>query len=251
VEKSYFRLYFTRVGKYELELGKIRTLDLAYSPLLHVPSPVAIFDNVPGVGRLISKGTAEVDFVDDELSFSLTSDDGLFTKTFFRVEETVGGPIVKRYQSLLQTFAVTRIIKRKDEERIVGAAVLIPGVADYHGTVYKGETVRAAAYYFMENYLTDNKHGINLMHRDTLIENAIKIIQNYVTDKKMTFKVEVDLAADTHLSRQRDKVTYPKDTWLLWARILHDGLWEDIKNGKFTGWSPEGLGKLKPLEDVA
>jgi hypothetical protein len=141
--------------------------------------------------------------------------------------------------------------KKEKDERIVGAAVLIPGVADHHGTIYKEAVVRRAAYYFMEHYLTDNAHGINVMHKDKIIERAIKVIESFVIDRKMTYKVDVPKAAKGHLSKKRKKVTYPKGTWLMYSRVLNDTLWEGIKSGKYTGWSPEGLGEMKPLKDAA
>jgi hypothetical protein len=138
-------------------------------------------------------------------------------------------------------------IFKQGEERIVAAAVLVPDIPDLHGDKYDGPTVRKAAYYFMEHYLQDRKHGIDVMHNGKIIPNAIRVIQSFVLDEETQYKVEVPVASDDHISRKREDLTYPADTWIIYARVLSDALWDDIKRGKYTGWSMAGLARVKEV----
>lgn len=139
-----------------------------------------------------------------------------------------------------------KVIKQ-NEERVVAAAVLVPDIPDLHGDQYDGPTVRMAAYYFMEHYLQDRRHGIDVMHNGKIIPNAIRVIQSFVLDEETTYPVDVPVADEEHLSRERKDLTYPADTWIIYARVLSDELWEDIKKGKYTGWSMAGLARVQEV----
>ena len=139
-------------------------------------------------------------------------------------------------------------IWKRNEERIIGAAVLIPGVPDLQKDIYDGPTCREAAYYFMENYLQDRNNGLDVMHNGVVVPNALRVVQSYVLDEETSYDVDVTIASDNHLSRKRTKLTYPKDTWIMYARVLDDKLWNRIKSGELTGWSIEGLAKVRDLK---
>lgn len=136
-----------------------------------------------------------------------------------------------------------------DDERIVAAAVLVPNVPDLNGDIYDGPTVRKAAYSFMENYRDDSEHGINVMHQGKKIEKAIRVLQSFVLDVETTYECELTAATDDHLSQERKSVTYPADTWIMYAKILSDELWEAAKVGEFTGWSIQGYAKIETLKN--
>lgn len=136
----------------------------------------------------------------------------------------------------VQTF----IKKSSDEERIFGAAVLIPDVPDLHGEIYDEETVRNAAHYFMENYLQDDEHGIDVQHNEIIIPEGIKVIQSFVLDEDKTFDVEVPALNDEHPVKSESTVSFPKGTWIMYAKIEDDELWEDVKEGKYNSWSISG-----------
>jgi len=244
-----FVLSFNRQGHYDLRIDRSKIFQLTDHPAIYSAIPIAKMKHSGLPGIVIAEGRVNISHENGDEILTFSSEDRVFDgRSFIVAEDVHGNSILQRHNAKVVQGVAQLFFAKETEQRIVAAAVLIPGVADFHGTIYDGETVRAAAYYFMENYLVDNAHGINIMHKEKRIENAIKVLQSYVTDKKMSFSIDVEPTAEEHLSRRRTKVTYPKDTWLLWARILHDGLWDDIKNGKFTGWSPEGWGKLEPLK---
>lgn len=141
------------------------------------------------------------------------------------------------------------LIQKNVEDRIIASAVLIPGVTDLQGEYYEGSVVRKAAYYFMENYLTDMAHGIDIMHNGVVIPDAVKVIQSTVLDEEKNYEVEVSVTKSGHLSRQRKTVTYPKDTWLMYLRVVDDKIWEDTKSGDLTGLSIEGTSTVRKLKE--
>ena len=147
----------------------------------------------------------------------------------------------------VQKSLVNVSIIKQNEERVVAAAVLVPGIPDLHGDKYDGPTVRKAAYYFMEHYLQDRRHGIDVMHNGEIIPNAIRVIQSFVLDDDAVYAVDVPAADDEHISRNRKDLTYPADTWIIYARVLSDALWDDIKKGKYTGWSMAGLARVQEV----
>jgi hypothetical protein len=141
------------------------------------------------------------------------------------------------------------VFKSNSEERVVAAAVLVPNVPDLHGDIYDGPTVRKAAYSFMENYFSDVEHGINVMHKGKKIDKGIRVLQSYVLDVETTFLCELSAATEEHLSKNRTEVTYPVDSWIMYAKIIDDALWEASKSGEFTGWSIQGLANIENLSN--
>jgi len=111
-------------------------------------------------------------------------------------------------------------IVKTDEERYVLGVVLVPNEYDSQGDIYDEETVRKAAYYFMEQ-----AQHIGLMHRGGPLEAVkIRVLESYVAP--------VDMLVDAQFVK--------KGTWLMAARVLDNDLWQAIKQGKLTGWSIEG-----------
>jgi hypothetical protein len=134
------------------------------------------------------------------------------------------------------------------EERVVAAAVLVPSTPDLHGDIYDEVNVRAAAYYFMEHYL-ENNNGIDIMHNNIVERNAIKLLQTFIIEEPKNFDVELEIA-DNYSLKEDDKIKYPKGTWIMYARIISDNLWEKVKDGKLTGWSIAGLVNVKELKKI-
>lgn len=141
------------------------------------------------------------------------------------------------------------VFKSVTEDRVVAAAVLVPNKPDLHGDIYDENTVRAAAFSFMENYFSDNEHGINVMHKDNIINKKLRVLQSFVLDVETTYECELSAASDVHLSKARSGVTYPVGTWIMYARILDNDLWEDTKAGEFTGWSIQGVANIENLSN--
>jgi PBSX family phage portal protein len=138
-----------------------------------------------------------------------------------------------------------------DEERIVGGAVLVPGVVDLQGDTYDADTTTAAAYYWLEHYQEDpRENGIKFMHEGEVIFDAARPIQSFVLDREMEFEVEVPAAGDDHPAKELTTLTYPKGTWILYARIRDDVLWEKFKKGEIKGWSIGGVALVQQLKGL-
>lgn len=147
---------------------------------------------------------------------------------------------------------VVHIRKSADvEERIFACAVLVPGVTDLHGSIYNEEVVREAAYYFLEHYLIDDEHGIDVMHDGEIVTDAIRPIMSFVLDEEKTYKIDIPAIEDEeHPSKEMDSVTFPKGTWILYARIISDTLWNKVKDGTYTGWSIYGIARVRELRKI-
>lgn len=148
------------------------------------------------------------------------------------------------------TGVVDAQVWKSAEERIVAAAVLVPGRTDLQDEIYDEDTVRAAAYYFLEHYLQDEDHGIDVRHEGEIVPDAIRVLQSYVLDEDKTFAVEVPALSDDHPVKEKTEITFPKGTWIMYARVISDTLWDKIKTGEFTGWSIAGLARVRELSKM-
>jgi len=149
-------------------------------------------------------------------------------------------------QNLLKMVSIHKSI----EEHIVASAVLVPGVTDYYKEIYDEETVRAAAYYFLENLWIDDEHGMDVMHDGVIIRDALRPVQSFVIDTEITYTSEVDVLEDGHPSKDIQTLTLPKGTWIMYARIVSDILWGKVKDGTYTGFSMAGLARVRELRKI-
>ena len=125
------------------------------------------------------------------------------------------------------TFAVSgRLLKGIDpsDERFVLGIVLEPEVVDAQGDIYSPDEIRQAGHRFMEEF-----GGIGLMHR-LAVNEQVKVLESYVAP------VDFEIAG----------VPVKKGTWLLGVRVLSDELWEQVKEGKLTGFSIGGSARRVP-----
>lgn len=125
------------------------------------------------------------------------------------------------------TFSKTvPLIKGVDphDERYVLGIVLEPEVVDAQGDIYSAEEIRQAAHRFMEDF-----GGLGLMHR-FLVNGQVKVLESYLAPADFTI----------------GDVTVRKGTWLLAVRVLSDELWEQIKDGRLTGFSIGGSARRIP-----
>jgi DNA adenine methylase len=127
----------------------------------------------------------------------------------------------------LPAFAATgRLLKGVDptDERFVLGIVLEPEVVDAQGDIYSPEEIRGAAHRFMEEF-----GGIGLMHRLS-VNDQVKVLESYLAP------TDFDLAG----------VRVRKGTWVLGVRVLADELWEQVKDGRLTGFSIGGSARRVP-----
>lgn len=159
---------------------------------------------------------------------------------------------VETFSEKIYTLPIQKVFKSEEaDQRIVGGAVLVPGVVDLQGDIYDDQTTEAAAFYWLEHYMEDPKeNGIKFMHEGEVIYDAARPIQSWVLDREMSFDVEVPAATGEHPSKELETLTYPKGTWILYARIRDDKLWNKFKKGEITGWSIGGVALVQTLNKL-
>jgi site-specific DNA-adenine methylase len=120
----------------------------------------------------------------------------------------------------------SRLLKGIDpsDERFVLGIVLEPEVVDAQGDIYSADEIRQAAHRFMEEF-----GGLGLMHR-LAVNDQVKVLESYVAP------VDFEIGG----------VPVKKGTWLLGVRVLSDELWEQVRDGKLTGFSIGGSARRVP-----
>lgn len=147
-------------------------------------------------------------------------------------ENQPGGAPNNTTEELVDKTIFVPIRKLAGEQRIVCGVVLEPDVTDLHGDTYDEETVREAAWTFMEDFM-----HLGLMH-DELIDDKVRILESYCAPTNMA------LPTDTGAFNIR------KGTWLMTWRIKDDGLWDDVKSGALTGFSIGAKAQVTNLRKV-
>jgi hypothetical protein len=143
---------------------------------------------------------------------------------------------------------LTRVHKSDSERHIIGGAVLVPGTVDLQGDTYDDIATEAAAHYWLEHYGDGEDFGIKLMHQGVVISDAARPIESYVLKEDTVFKVDVPAASDDHPSKEFEEITYPKGTWMLFAKVIDETLWDDCKDGDLLGWSIGGVALVQELK---
>lgn len=117
------------------------------------------------------------------------------------------------------------IFKTTEKQRIVYAAVLVPGEPDHDydkgEKILTAEEVEYVAHKWMEEYGNiDYMHGLN---------NVAKPIETFI------------LPMDWEVTAYKQKMTLPKGTWVMAAKVTNDQAWKDVESGKLTGFSIMGI----------
>ncbi len=109
------------------------------------------------------------------------------------------------------------IFIEKADEHIVAGIVYEPDTVDAQGDEASEEEIRKAAYRFMEE-----GHEFKVNHKGKARE--INVLESYIAPQELTI--------GTH--------TVKKGSWVLITRVVDDDIWQDIKDGKLTGYSMAG-----------
>ncbi len=110
------------------------------------------------------------------------------------------------------------------DERFVLGIVLEPEEVDAQKDIYSAAEIRMAAHRFMEEF-----QDVGLMHK-MRVNGAVKIVESYLAPADITI-------AGTHIKQ---------GTWLLGVHVLSDALWDEVKDGKLTGFSIGGSARRVP-----
>ena len=117
------------------------------------------------------------------------------------------------------------IFKTVEKKRIVYAAVLVPGEPDLDAEegekILTAEEIEEVAHKWMEEYGNiDYMHGLN---------NVAKPIETFILP--MEWEVEA----------YGKKMSLPKGTWVLAAKVINDKAWKEVEEEKLTGFSIMGI----------
>jgi hypothetical protein len=116
--------------------------------------------------------------------------------------------------------------KAGEEKRIVFGIVLEPGETDAHKDTVSEEEIEVAAHRWLAKY-----QNRGLQH-SKLANHQTEIYESFIAPADMT------------IGGQKVK----KGSWLLMLHILDKKLWDDIKAGKFTGFSMGGFARRTRLK---
>lgn len=122
------------------------------------------------------------------------------------------------------------VFKSADEEMVATAAVLVPGEADSDGEILDEETIRKAAWGWMEKY-----RNIDIQH--SLVSVAVPV-ESYILPMDM----DVTMAGKT--------AVLPRGSWILSAKITDPAIWARIKSGDLSGFSVMGVSQ-DTLKEIA
>ncbi len=116
--------------------------------------------------------------------------------------------------------------KSNDEDMIVYGVVYSPGEVDAQGDFTTEEEIKKAAWNFMKSGRVWNVD----------VEHTEKRVPAYV--------------AESWLSKGGDPLfpDEPVNTWIVGVKVEDEGLWTDIKKGKYQGFSMAGVAKVQEVE---
>lgn len=124
----------------------------------------------------------------------------------------------------------TKYIFTDNEKHIVTGAVLIPDKRIYrndgngvYNVYFSRETIRKISEQFFNDF--KNK-SFTLEHSD--ITNDVVIVESWIKETETDKSTALGLTA-------------PVGTWFISAKINSPQIWQDIKNGKYTGFSVAGM----------
>jgi len=123
------------------------------------------------------------------------------------------------------------IVSKAEEERYVLGVVMEPDAVDTQGHTETAETIRKAAYKFLEAYRGGGDQGhMGLMHKE-MVDGKVAILESYIQKSDETMGEEVIKAG----------------SWLMAVRVMDDKMWEGCKAGDLTGFSIGGTAVEEPV----
>ena len=118
--------------------------------------------------------------------------------------------------------------KSDDERRLVTSVVLEPETKDLQNDRISKEEIEQAAHRFMVM-----SRKIHLQHGKRA--PAVQVVESYLAPTDLKFD-------DKRFGEQTAKA----GSWLMTVKVLDDAVWEDVKSGKYTGFSIGGRALRTP-----
>jgi hypothetical protein len=141
----------------------------------------------------------------------------VFTNYDPKKEQSQTGPI-RKFAAILW--------KAEDKQHVYGV-VMEPWAVDTQGDFQDPAVIEQAAHQWLAHYrIIGEQHG--------KVARQAEVIESYITPQ------------DLHLGGQ----TVPKGSWVLGVHIIDSSLWNDIRAGKYTGFSIGGYGTSRPAKQT-
>jgi len=130
--------------------------------------------------------------------------------------------VTKRFDDYFEWEAEIELVKVDVEKRLVGGIVYEPDIIDAQGDSSSDTEIEKACHNYMIKSMTVGK-----MHSEKLGKDQVALVENYIAPGNFFIGQEF----------------VRKGSWVQVHKILDDGLWTDIKDGKYTGLSMAGRAK--------
>ena len=149
--------------------------------------------------------------------------------------------VIKQLGSIGEKFMQQYFAVTNEDKRIVSGPLMIAEKPIYRNDEFGEYYIKFTADTIKEIAIKYAKKGfqnnVNLMHDDGQIVNGLTMFESFICDKSrgiMPMQGFEDVS---------------DGSWFGSFYVENDNVWNDIKAGKFKGFSVEGLFKYKPLEE--
>lgn len=131
---------------------------------------------------------------------------------------------------------------QSEDQHIISGPLMIPNKLMYrnnkkfgeHYVTFSKETVKEIAIKYAKKGYQSN---VNLMHNDNSIVPGIILFESFITDK------------ERGISPIKGFEDCEDGTWFGSFYVENKSVWQDVKDGKYKGFSVEGLFDYEPTED--
>ena len=142
------------------------------------------------------------------------------------------GDLHEKLHPEVEQISASVIHKSDDEKRLFYCVVIEPMTevtkdGDAHGHVMKAEEIEESAHEFM---LTGP-----VIYKQHIKKTDAKVVESYIAPIDFTPEGASDLIT--------------KGSWVMAVKVLDEKVWEDIKKGKITSFSPGGYGNITELDE--
>lgn len=133
------------------------------------------------------------------------------------------------------------VMKVDDEERVITSIVIAPEEVDAHDDVMDEKVAKSAAYSFLASYNSATQLGLN--HTKFGEDIGLELVESYIApvEFEMERQVVVSKGSGDSAKTKVVKQKVPKGAWVMSMRVTKDELWQDVKSGKYKGFSYQGI----------
>jgi hypothetical protein len=130
--------------------------------------------------------------------------------------------VTKRFNGFFEWEAEIELVKVDVEKRLVGGIVYEPDIVDAQGDSSSDTEIEKACHNYMIKSMTVGK-----MHTEKIPKEQVALVENYIAPGNFFIGQEF----------------VRKGSWVQVHKVLDDKLWQEIKDGKYTGLSMAGRAK--------